>query len=137
MADKIDDISFLLGEINAGVQRLTKEFDTERESAAKSRATIHERLDDQVRQISHLEGSVAIAGTVSAQTRDKVDAIEVRLDKEVAPTIEEWRKIKNMGLGMAALIGLGGATIASAIWVFVTYFWDGMAETIRNALRIH
>ncbi|WP_051228385.1 DUF1515 family protein [Pleomorphomonas oryzae] len=131
-----DDISRSLGRIEAGLQYLAEEMRDEKEAAATSRAAVHRRLDEQAALISRLTTDVAIAVNVSAQAREHAKGIEARLDDDVAPTIEEWRKIKNMGLGMAALIGLGGATITSAVWVAITYFGDAIAASLRNMLRI-
>lgn len=135
-APPAEDISRSLGRIEGGLEYLLKEMAEEKASAAASRAAMHRRMDEQAEQIARLTTNVAISAEVSAQAREHAKGIEKRLDEEVMPTIEDWKKIKNMGLGMAALIGLGGATIASAIWAGVTFFGDSIAATIRAALRI-
>lgn len=131
------DISRALGRIEENLRLLREDVHEGEIAARDNRSAVHRRLDEQAEAIFNLKTDVAIAAEVSAQAREHAKGMERRLDEDVAPTIEEWRKIKNMGLGMAALIGLGGATIASAIWVFATYFWDSVAAAIRSGLRIH
>ncbi len=118
------------------MQYLADEMAGEKDAAAQSRAAVHRRLDEQAGLIAKLTGDVAISVQVSAQAREHAKAIEERLDQEVAPAVAEWRKILSMGQGMAMLVGLGGALVASGVWLAFSYFGDAIAAAIRAALRI-
>lgn len=132
MADP-EDISRSLGRVEGTLKQLIKAADEDRDSATEWRRSVYHLLQNHADEIGRLRTDVAIAGTISAQARDHAEEIEARIDKEIVPDLAEWRKIKNMGLGMFALISLGGAIVISAI----AYFWDTVAAAIRSGLRIH
>jgi predicted nucleic acid-binding Zn-ribbon protein len=140
MADLSDEILVKLGELSSSVNHLLRDFGDEKTAARDSRAAVHRRLDEYARDLSdlrtELSTSIAIAGEVSAQAREEAKEVKAKIDNDLGPAIAEWTRIKNMGLGMAVLIGIGGAAMASAVWVAVTYFGDAIAAAIRKALGI-
>lgn len=132
-----DDVSRSLGRVEGTLQQLIKTAEEDRESAADWRKSVYHLLQEHADQISDLRKDVAIAGEISAQARESAKNVgkqlNERLDEDIAPTIEEWKKIKAMGLGMVALVSLGGAIVLSTL----AYFWDAIAAAIRSGLRIH
>lgn len=140
MDDLSGEILVKLGELSASVQHLLRDFSDEKNAARDNRAAVHRRLDDYARDLSDLKTklstSIAIAGEISAQAREEAKEVKAKIDDDLGPAIAEWTRIKNMGLGMAALIGIGGAAIASAVWVAISYFGDAIVTAIRSALRI-
>jgi hypothetical protein len=51
---------------------LREEVGDEKDHAQESRAVIHRRLDEQAKQIAHLETTVAISGEIDAQIRNSI-----------------------------------------------------------------
>ncbi|WP_370677651.1 hypothetical protein [Pleomorphomonas sp. PLEO] len=131
--DEPDGISRSLGRVEGTLQQLIKSAEEDRASAADWRRSIYHLLQDHADEIGKLREDVVIVGEISTQAREHAKKIEKRLDEDISPDIAEWRKIKAMGMGMFALVGLGGAIIASTI----AYFWDVIAMAIRSGLKIH
>jgi hypothetical protein len=132
----LTDVMLALGKLQEGVDRVRIDFQEEKRSAHESRAVIHRRLDEQGDQIGHLETTVAIRGEVDAQLRDQITALKEAVDKnhaEVGPAIEEWKRMKTLGVGISSLIALAGLTIGGMI------VWTGNAavDAVRHWLRIN
>lgn len=87
-----------LSRMENGLDRMREDFREEKENARESRAVIHERLDEQGRQIAKTEETIAISGLVDAQIRDEVKALQ----KTVATNHEESEPA---ACRMAAAIG--------------------------------
>jgi DNA-binding MurR/RpiR family transcriptional regulator len=127
-----DDIMRVLGRLEEGVSRLREDFQQEKESAHESRAVIHRRLDEHGQNVSKLETTVAISGQVDAQLRDKITSLDKQITENVTPSIEEWKRIKTMGLGMSSLLVIAGVSAAS----IAALAWDWFAAAFRHWLRI-
>src|SRR4051812_32398317 len=113
-----DDIMRILGRVEEGVKRIREDFQEEKESAHESRTVIHRRLDEQTEKIAHLETTVAISGNVDAQLRDQLEQLRKTVEGNqaaVSPAIEEWRRMKTLGVGISGLIALAGLTIGSLV----------------------
>ena len=125
-----------LGRVEEGVSRIRQDFQDEKHNAQESRAVIHRRLDEQAKQIGHLDTTVAISGEVDAQLRDQIAALKETVDKNhasVAPALEEWKRMKTIGVGISGLIALAGLTIGGLIaWV-----GDAAVTAIRAWLKIN
>jgi hypothetical protein len=97
---------------------------------------IHRRLDEQAKQISHLDTTVAISGGVDAQIREEIKALKETVEKNhsaVTPALEEWRRMKTLGYGISGLIAFAGLTIGGMI----AYASDGAVAALRHWLRIN
>lgn len=130
-----DDIMRVLGRIEEKVEQLEKAFKTEKQDAHDSRATIHRRLDEQVSQIALLDKTVEIAGMIDAQMRDRMEGLATTVadnHNAVAPSIEEWKRLKFLGYGVSGLIAMAGISVAGLV------LWAGEAAvtTIRHWLKI-
>jgi chromosome segregation ATPase len=125
-----------LGRLQEGQDRMTADFREEKKNAHEHRAIIHRRIDEQSQQIGHLETTVAISGEIDAQIREEIKALKETVDNnhaEVAPALEEWKRLKTLGVGISGLIALAGLTIGGVV------VWTGNAavDAIRHWLRIN
>jgi hypothetical protein len=114
---------------------LRDDFQDEKKNAHESRSVIHRRLDEQGFKLSHLETTVAISGEVDAQLRDQIAALKIVVEKnhrEVAPAIEEWRRMKTLGIGVSGLIAFAGLTIGGVL----AWAGDAAIAAIRHWLKL-
>lgn len=130
-----DDITRVLGRLEEKVEQLRADFSDEKHTAHESRAIIHQRLDQQVRQLAVLDKAVAIHAEIYAQLRDRIEALTGTVKDNhgaVAPTIEDMKRLKTLGYGIAGLIALAGLSVGGL------RLWAGEAAvaTGRHWLRI-
>jgi ferritin-like protein len=131
-----DDILLMLGRVEEGVKRIREDFQEEKQSAHESRAVIHRRLDEQRQQIHLLDKVVEISSGVDATLREEIKSIKETVEKNheaVAPTLEEWKKMKTLGYGISGLIAFAGLTIGAV----VTWMSDGAVSALRHWLKIN
>ncbi|PDS63488.1 hypothetical protein CO653_23305 [Rhizobium anhuiense] len=93
-----DDILRALGRVEGrltgiedNVALLRREVSDEKANAHDSRAVIHARLDEQARQIAHLDTRVAISGGADAQIREEIKSLKETVEKNqetVAPRLK-------------------------------------------------
>lgn len=130
-----DDIMLALGKLQAGVDRLRADFQDEKQMAHESRSVIHQRLDNQVQQIAHMETTIAVSGEIDAQVRGEIQALKETVEKNqgvVSPALEEWKRTKTLGVGISGLIALAGLTIGG----IVAYMSETAVTGIRHWLKI-
>lgn len=130
-----DDIMLALGRVQEGVDRLRDDFQDEKRMAHESRAVIHQRLDHQAQQIAHLETTIAVSGEIDAQVRGEIQSLKKTVEKNqeaVTPTIDEWKRMKTLGVGISGLIALAGLTIGG----IVAYMSETAVSGIRHWLKI-
>lgn len=130
-----DDIMRVLGRLEEKVEQLRDDVSEEKKDAHESRTSIHRRLDAQVSQFAILDKTVSIEAQINAQTRDKIDDLSetVKANHEaVLPTIEDMKRLKTLGYGVAGLIALAGVSVAGLV------MWAGEAAvtTVRHWLKI-
>jgi hypothetical protein len=124
-----------LAGIEENVARLRDDFSDEKDHAHESRAVIHSRLDEQAKQIAHLDTTVAISGGVDAQLRDQIMSLANTVDdnhKATQPALAEWAQMKRLGYGISGLIAFAGLTIGGVI----AYASDGAVAALRHWLKI-
>jgi glucose-6-phosphate isomerase len=122
--------------INESVAQLRKDFGDEKANAHESRAVIHKRLDDQAKQIYHFDTTVAISAGVDAQIREEIKTLKETVQSNhasVQPALEEWRRMRTIGIGISGLIAFAGLTIGGII----TYMSDGAVSALRHWLKIN
>lgn len=130
-----DDIMLALGKLQTGVDRLRADFQDEKMMAHESRSVIHQRLDNQVQQIAHMETTIALSGQIDAQVREELQNLKDTVEKNqeaVSPTIAEWRRMKTLGLGIAGLIAMSGLTVGGIL----VYMSETAVSGIRHWLKI-
>lgn len=118
----------MLGRVLEGVEQLRDDFQDEKRNAHESRTTMHHRLDMQAAEIASLKTDVAIAGKIEAQVRNEVKSLK----DAVNPSLEDWKRMKALGIGVAGLLALGGLSVgAMLMWA-----GDAAATAVRHWLRI-
>ena len=130
-----DDIMLALGKLQTGVDRLRADFQDEKLMAHESRSVIHQRLDNQVQQIAHMETTIALSGQIDVQVREELQNLKDTVEKNqeaVSPTIAEWRRMKTLGLGIAGLIAMSGLTVGGIL----VYMSETAVSGIRHWLKI-
>ncbi|TBZ98896.1 DUF1515 domain-containing protein [Rhizobium leguminosarum] len=138
-----DDILRALGRVEGrltgieeNVALLRNEVGEEKANAHDSRAVIHKRLDDQARQIAHLDTRVAISGGADTLIREEIKTLKETVEKNqeaVRPALEEWKRMKTIGYGIAGLIAFAGLTIGG----MVAYASDVAVAALRHWLKIN
>ncbi|TBY41578.1 DUF1515 domain-containing protein [Rhizobium leguminosarum] len=131
-----DDIMRALGRVEEGVRRIREDFQEEKDNAHDSRAVIHKRLDEQAKQIAHLDTTVAISGGVDATLREEIKGLKETVAKNqeaVQPALEEWKHMKRLGVGISGLIALAGLTIGGLL----SWAGDAAVTAIRHWLKIN
>ncbi|MDF0698605.1 DUF1515 domain-containing protein [Rhizobium sp. MC63] len=137
-----DDILRALGRVEGrltgieeNVALLRQEMSDEKANAHDGRAVIHKRLDEQTRQIAHLNTKVAISGGADAQIRAEIGMLKETVEKNqetVAPALAEWKRMKSIGYGISGLIAFAGLTTGGII----AYASDGAVAALRHWLKI-
>ncbi|WP_434713008.1 DUF1515 domain-containing protein [Rhizobium sp. YTUHZ045] len=138
-----DDIMRALGRVEGrltgieeNVSLLRNEVSDEKENAHESRSVIHKRLDEQAKQIAHLDTTVAISGGVDATLREEIKSLKETVDKNHAatqPALEDWKRIKTIGYGVSGLIAIAGLTTGAIL----TWMSDGAVAWVRHWLKIN
>ncbi|MDR9813125.1 DUF1515 domain-containing protein [Rhizobium hidalgonense] len=137
-----DDILRALGRVEGrltgieeNVSLLREEVSDEKQNAHESRSVIHRRLDDQGKQISHLDTTMVISGAVDATLREEIKTLKDTVEKNHAatqPALDDWRRIKTLGVGISGLIAIAGLTAGATI----TWASDGAVAWLRHWLKI-
>jgi hypothetical protein len=138
-----DDILRALGRVEGrltgieeNVSLLREEVSDEKQNAHESRSVIHRRLDDQGKQISHLDTTMVISGAVDATLREEIKTLKDTVEKNHAatqPALEDWKRIKTIGYGVSGLIAIAGLTTGA----IVTWMSDGAVSALRHWLKIN
>lgn len=143
-----------LGSIDATQKALVSEFTEERRQARENRKDLHTKVDELTDRVARGEGDNKVLGQAIAQTRDHVDgvqdsiteamedmreevvgrvaALEDKIKKEIGPPVEDFKRMRNIGYGIAALIGLSGLSVGA---IFVA-FGEKALEWLRAWLKI-
>ena len=124
-----------LGRLEEGVDRIREDFQQEKEDAHESRAVIHRRLDDHVKQMAKTDETITIAALVDAQIRDEVKALQLTVQQnheKVEPALSEWRRIKILGTGVGGLLLMLGISAGAVI----TWASDTASQWVRHWLKL-
>lgn len=124
----LDEIAYTLGKIQTGVERLREDFAEEKALSKENRAIIHRRLDETVERVAKIEQAVAI----TASDFEDLKAAFEEHKNDVAPTMQEWKRMKTLGVGFASLLAIGGLSFGS----FLVWAGDTAVAFVRHWLRI-
>ncbi|RJT42015.1 DUF1515 domain-containing protein [Mesorhizobium waimense] len=124
----LEDIFLALGRVQEGVEQLRDDFKEEKRSAHESRTSIHRRLDEHATEIASLRTDVTIAGKIEAQVRNELKALNEKVD----PSLEDWKRMKSLGIGIAGLLAVGGLSFGA----FLMWAGDAAVTAVRHWLRI-
>ena len=109
---------------------LKEDIAEEREASRLSRAAMRDRIEEVVDRVGNLETTLAISGQIDAQVRAELDALRKSVsdsNSSIQPTVDEWRRIKAIGIGLVGLLALGGVSVGAAL------SWTG--ESVVSAVR--
>lgn len=109
------DLMLLMGRMAEGIERLRADFSEEKASAAASRKVIHERHEELRSDLSNLKSDIDMAAVISAQ---KIDALASDLKDHkaaVQPSVEEWKRIKTLGIGITGVLAIGGLSVGAML----------------------
>jgi len=117
------------------LEQLRDDFAAERDASHISRAGLHRRLDEVNERLGRLDTGVALSGQADAQVRSELDRLARQVDDNqaaIAPSIEEWQRIRRLGLGIVGLMTAGGLTIGA----LVQWGGDSAVSAMRAWLHI-
>jgi len=113
------------------LRQLRQDFADERDAAHTSRAATHKRIDDLTDRVGRMDTTMAVAGQVQAQVRGEVDGLRKAVS-DLAPTVDEWRRIRQLGLGIVGLMTAGGLTVGAILAAGGNW----LVDMIRHWLRL-
>lgn len=114
------------------VEQLRDDFAEEREASRQNRAGVHRRLDEVNDRLARMDTTAALSGQVDAQVRSELDALNAKVTAQ-QPTIDEWQRMRAIGLGIVGLIATGGLSIGAML----AWGGDTLSNLIRHWLRIN
>lgn len=117
------------------VEAIREDLAQEREASRESRARTHERLDEVVDRLSHMDKTVALAGEADASAQRQIDVLTARL-AAIEPIIEDWKDMLKAGHRISWIVGISGLLSGAAIWTALQWFGDAVIAFVRSWLRI-
>jgi hypothetical protein len=117
------------------VEQLRDDFRDEREASRKSRAALHERVDGMSEDIGAIRGDIRILGEIDGQVRGEIQTLKETVENnqtDIKPTVDEWKRIRAVGIGFAGLLALGGVSLGA----MAVYAGETLVNAIRHWLRI-
>lgn len=129
---KLGEVTGELGEMRGEVKGVKRELD----SAAESRRGLYAKMDDQGKLLAETAFAVTSAAAVAAQAREEIKNLRTEITQQLAtdikPTVEEWKTIRKVGLGIVSLIAVGGISIGAIL----VWFGDAASKAVRSWLHI-
>lgn len=109
------DLMLLMGRMAEGIERLRADFGEEKSQAAASRKALYERQEELRADLSNLKSDIDMAAVISAQKMDAL-ASDLKDHKEaVQPSVDEWKRIKTLGIGITGVLALGGLSVGAML----------------------
>ena len=128
-----DAILLALGRLQASMDHMQRDFAEEKRSATESRRALYERHDDLQEQIGGLKMDLQISGQITAQVREEVKTVSQKVDQhksDIQPSLDDWRKIKSLGLGVTGVLAIGGLSVGALL----AMGWDAFKAALRSFL---
>lgn len=113
------------------VEQLRDDFREERDASRKGRQVLHERMNDVAHDIGTIRGDIQILGQVDGQLRGEVQRLSARVDS-AQPTLDEWRRIRAIGVGLVGLLAIGGLSVGAAL----AWAGESVVQVVRQWLKI-
>lgn len=135
MAEEYKILLAMLEQQSASIENLRATVAQGHEKSSDSRSKIHERIDEVSNRLGKIEGDIGILGQVDGQVRGEVQALAAQVAKhqqDNQPTIDEWRRIRAVGIGLVGLLALGGVSIGAAL----AWAGESVVHAVRQWLRI-
>ena len=107
-----------IGRLQASVDHMQRDFAEEKRSATESRRALYDRHDDLQEQIGGLKMDLQVSGQITAQVREEVKAVSAKVDQhkeDIQPSIDDWRRIKTLGLGVTGVLAIGGLSVGAVL----------------------
>lgn len=111
----LGDVLLAMGRLQEGVDRLTRDFGEEKTSAAASRKSIYERQEEFRRGLDDLKNDVDMAAVITGGKLAELTRGLEEHKKAVQPSIDDWRRIKNMGVGISGILAIGGLSVGALL----------------------
>ncbi len=106
MTTKLDDISVMIGRMEAEVSGLRRDFQAAELRSVDHRANVHRRMDGIMEDLGEVKAEVSVANERIEAVKDDV--------AEMKPVTDEVKRWKLMGIGALGVVGIGGASIGYA-----------------------
>ena len=98
------------------------------------------KLDAANQRVSELETSFHVERALAEQSRkdivERLEKVESTLVADIKPETDSLKQMKKIGIGFLGVVGIGGATIGSALIYVGDQAWNAVAAAIRHWLRI-
>lgn len=105
----------LMGRMAEGIERLRADFGEEKSQAAASRKALYERQEELRGDLSNLKNDIDMSAVITSQ---KIDALAADLKDHkaaVQPSVDEWKRIKTLGIGITGVLALGGLSVGAML----------------------
>jgi len=117
------------------VKQLREDYARDQEAARQSRMALHSRVDEVIDRMGKMETTAALSGEIDAQVRTELDELRTIINgnaASIAPTIDEWKRIRALGLGLVGLLAIGGVSMGAIL----ATAGDAAVNAVRGWLRI-
>lgn len=112
------------------IRDLREDMRQDRRDSKESRKVMRDRIDDLSKDLNQARMDIQIGVHADAQVREEIKGLKKDIG-EIEPAVEEWRRIKGVGLTFASLLAIGGVSFGAALM----WAGDAVAQWIRHILR--
>ena len=105
----------LMGRMAEGIERLRADFGEEKSQAAASRKALYERQEELRGDLSNLKNDIDMAAVITSQKMDALAADLKDHKAAVQPSVDEWKRIKTLGIGITGVLALGGLSVGAML----------------------
>lgn len=110
MAD-MNDVLLAIGRLQASVDHLGQDFTHEKRSAAESRKALYERHDELNSEVARVASDVKMSAHEVKRLGDEI----AQHKQAIQPSIDDWRRIKTLGLGVTGVLAIGGLSVGAVL----------------------
>lgn len=132
MADE-NAILVAIGRLQSSVDHMQRDFDNDKRSAAESRKALYARHDDLQEQIGGLKMDLQRAGQATVRVSEEMKVVSQKVEQhraEIKSSVEDWKKIKTLGMGITGVLAIGGLSVGA----FLSMGWDALKAAMRQWL---